>query len=74
MHVGKCLGEDTVEDFNISILDRKQRIWRKGKNHGGGWWWFRYADDLGYVPISSVRGKPCVIPQAVEVSELFGRR
>lgn len=24
----------------------------------------RYADDLGYVPISSVRGKPCIIPQA----------
>jgi hypothetical protein len=33
-----------------------------------------YADDLGYVPISSVRGKPCIIPQAVEVSELFGRQ
>ena len=24
----------------------------------------RYADDLGYVPISSVRGMPCIIPQA----------
>jgi len=22
----------------------------------------RYADDLGYVPISSVRGKPRIIP------------
>lgn len=32
------------------------------------------ADDLGYVPISSV---PCIIPRrlrGVEVSELFGRR
>ena len=38
MHVGKCLGEDTLEDFNISILDRKQRIWQKGNfmEEGGG--------------------------------------
>lgn len=47
MHVGKCLGEDAVEDFNISILDRKQRIWQKGKNHGGGWWWL---SDMRSVP------------------------
>ena len=38
MHVDKCLGEDAVEDFNISILGRKQRIWQKGKimDEGGG--------------------------------------
>ena len=59
MHVEKCLGEDAVEDFNISILDRKQRIWQKGNfmEEGGG-------GSPGYVPISSVRGMPCIIPQA----------
>ena len=65
MHVEKCLGEDAVEDFNISILDRKQRIWQKGNfmEEGGGG--SPICGRLGYVPINSVRGKPCM---RVEVS------
>ena len=47
MHVEKCLGEDTLEDFNISILDRKQRIWQKGNFMEEGWWWFSDMRTIG---------------------------